>query len=146
MATESILECNCKDAYLTEGFKFVEEKRGSVKVENDGQVHDLIDQKFFLIQTLLKRLFSYDTKIDLGTQSITVDRVFNGAKNLMYIHLGLSSVVTNSYSAPSTSGTIQRGADLPPTKLKQQQQQQQQKTKTKKQKNKKMCSSYSISC
>ena len=118
MATKSILECNCKDAYLTEGFKFVEEKRGSVKVENDGQVHDLIDQKIFLIQTLLKRLFSYDTKIDLGTQSITVDRVFNGVKNLIYINLGLSSVVTNSYSAPSTSGTIQRGADLPPTKLK----------------------------
>ena len=86
MATKSILECNCKDAYLTEGFKFVEEKRGSVKVENDGQVHDLIDQKFFLIQTLLKRLFSYDTKIDLGTQSITVDRVFNGVKNLIYIY------------------------------------------------------------
>ena len=116
MATESILGCNCKDAYLTEGFKclsFVEEKRGSVKVENDGQVHDLIDQKLFLIQKLLN-----DTKIDLGTQSITVDRVFNGVKNLIYTNLGLSSVVTNSYSAPSTSDTIQRGADLPPTKLK----------------------------
>ena len=51
-ATESISECNCKDAYLSEGFgclSFVGEKRGSAKVENDGHVNDFIDQKCFFI-------------------------------------------------------------------------------------------------
>ena len=52
-ATESISECNCKEAHLSEGFEclsFLGEKRGSAKVENDGQVHDFIDQKRFLIE------------------------------------------------------------------------------------------------